>query len=110
MPHQSDRRQYARHRVSLSCTVDGVKTQRTLHVTDLSAGGCFIATRRPVAVGSEVTIRARLAGVELPLIGRVVRVEQGRGFGIEFGNLSSDTRYLLEEFLMRAPTPRAAAS
>jgi len=85
--------------------VDGVTTSGTMQVTDLSAGGCFIATRDHVAADSEVTIRAKFAGVELVLPGRVVRAQPGRGFAIEFGNLPSDTRYLLEHFLTRAPNP-----
>jgi hypothetical protein len=101
---QSDRRQYARQSVTLPCRMDGV-TSGTMQVTDLSAGGCFIATPELITAGSEVTIRAKVAGVELALTGRVVRLQPGRGFGIEFGNLPSDTRYLLEHFLTRAPAP-----
>ena len=50
-------------------------------------------------------IHAKLAGIELPLTGRVVHVKPARGFAIEFRNLTSDVRYLLEQFLTRVPTP-----
>jgi PilZ domain-containing protein len=89
----------------LPCRVDGVTTNGTMHVIDVSAGGCFIATRAAVATGAEVTVRAKFAGVELALPGRVVHVHPERGFAIEFGNLPSDTRYLLEHFLTRATAP-----
>ena len=89
----------------LPCRVDGVTTSGTMQVTDLSAAGCFIATRDSVAAGSEVTIRAKFAGVELALTGRVAHVRPERGFAIEFGHLPSDTRYMLEQFLTRVPTP-----
>jgi len=89
----------------LPCRVDGVTTSGPMQVTDLSAGGCFIATRDSVAKGAEVTIHATFAGVVLALPGRVVHVQPERGFAIEFGNLPSDTRYLLEHFLTRAPAP-----
>ena len=102
---QSDRRKYARQSVMLPCRMDGVTTSGTMQVTDVSAGGCFVATRDPVAAGSEVTIRAKFAGVELALTGRVAHVKPGHGFAIEFGNLPSDTRYMLEHFLTRAPDP-----
>ena len=102
---QRDRRRYARQSVMLPCRVEGVTTSGTMQVTDVSAGGCFIATREPVADGSEVTVRAKFAGVELSLAGRVVHVQPGRGFAIEFGNLPSDTRYLLEQFLTRVTDP-----
>jgi hypothetical protein len=98
-----DRRQSARLAVSLPCRIDGATTSGAMQVTDLSAGGCFIATRESVEAGSAITIRARMAAVELALSGRVVRVKPGQGFAIEFGSLASDTRNLLEEFLTRAP-------
>ena len=102
---QSDRRQYARQSVMLPCRVDGVTTIGTTHVIDVSAGGCFIATRASAATGEEVTVHAKFGGVELALTGRVVHVQPPRGFAIEFRNLPSDTRYLLEHFLTRAPAP-----
>lgn len=102
---QSDRRQYARQSVMLPCRLDGVTASGTMHVIDVSAGGCFVATRTSVSAGAEITVRANFGGVELALVGRVVHVRPGRGFAIEFGNLPSDTRYLLEQFLMRAPAP-----
>ena len=99
----SDRRQYVRQSVKLPCRVDGVTTSGLMQVTNLSAGGCFIATRGPVAAGSEVTVHAKCGGVELALTGRVVHAQPGHGFAIEFEKLSSDTRDLLEEFLRHAP-------
>ena len=104
-PSQADRRKYARQAVSLPCRVDGVTTSGTMQIQDVSAGGCFIATRDAVASGTEITIHAKLPGATLTLPGRVVRVKPGRGFAIEFGNLASDTRYLLEQFLTRVLTP-----
>src|SRR5687768_8413029 len=95
---QSDRRQYARQSVMLPCRVDGVTTGGTMQLIDVSAGGCFIATRASVATGAEVTVHAKFAGVELALPGRVVHVRPERGFAIEFRNLPSDTRHLLEHF------------
>ena len=102
---QSDRRQYARQSVMLPCRVDGVTTNETMQVIDLSAGGCFIATRALITAGSDITILAKVAGVELALPGRVVHVKPERGFAIEFLNLPSNTRYMLEHFLTRAPGP-----
>ena len=102
---QSDRRQYARQPVMLPCRLEGVTVSETTHVIDVSAGGCFIATRTTVPAGAEITVRANFGGIELALAGRVVHVRAGSGFAIEFGNLPSDTRYLLEQFLIRAPAP-----
>ena len=102
---QSDRRQYARQSVMLPCRLDGITTNGTTHVIDVSAGGCFVATRTSMTAGADIMVRANFGGVELALPGRVVHVRPESGFAIEFGNLPSDTRYLLEQFLMRAPAP-----
>ena len=101
----TDRRRYARQAVSLPCRVDGLMSTAAMQVVDLSAGGCFVATLNPLPAGADVTVRAKVGGIELPLKGRVVYVKAERGFAIEFGALASDTRYLLEQFLTRAVTP-----
>ena len=76
-----------------------------MQVIDLSEGGCLVAARHPVPAGSEITLHVNLAGIELPFTGRVVHVQRGRGFAVEFRNLPSETRQELEQFLATALTP-----
>ena len=40
-----------------------------MQLTDLSEGGCFIATSESLAMDSQVTIHAMLSGSEIPIIG-----------------------------------------
>lgn len=80
-----------------------------MQLTDLSESGCFITTSEAMAVGSQVTIYVTLSGDEIPIIGRVVRIQPGRGFAVEINVklLSQYSRQQLEQFLHQSP---AAAS
>lgn len=78
-----------------------------MQLTDLSESGCFIATSEPLSVGAQVTLYAVVSGDEIPIIGRVVRVQPGRGFGVEINVtlLSQYSRQTLEQFLRQPPAP-----
>jgi hypothetical protein len=69
-----------------------------MHLTNVSPGGCFVATSHEVAVGSSITLRTTISGAEVLLPGRVVRVHSGRGFGLAFNvaALSDAARQTLE--------------
>jgi len=98
-----ERRQHVRQAVLLPCRLDGV-TNAAMQVVDLSAGGCFVATRTAIPSGSQVTVYARLGGAEVPFTGRIVHVRSGRGFAMEFVDLASDSRLQLEQFLTLVTT------
>jgi len=105
-----ERRRYVRRPVVLKCRIDGVAASGSIHLTDLSERGCFIATSNPLPVGSQVTLYVTVSGDEIPLIGRVVRVQPERGFGVEINLelLSQFSQQVLERFLRQPvpPTPR----
>jgi uncharacterized protein (TIGR02266 family) len=81
--------------------------------TNISHGGMFINTRRPLGVGTEVRILIQLPSVEFPvrLMGRVTRVVGGdgqeavpgqvTGMGIEFTDVDVSKREQLEAFVRR---------
>jgi type IV pilus assembly protein PilZ len=78
--------------------------------TNISQGGMFINTRKPLPVGTEVRILIQLPMVEFPvgLSGRVTRVaemEDGSGvvpgMGIEFTDVDAGKRDQLETFVRR---------
>jgi Tfp pilus assembly protein PilZ len=54
-----------------------------MQLTNLSESGCFVAASEAVAVGTEVTLLVTVADTEIPVVGRVVRVQHGRGFAVE---------------------------
>ena len=97
----SERRKHVRKTVLLPCRVDGVTMSGTLQMIDLSAGGCFVATQETVIASTSVTIHASLGNVDVPLTGRIVHCQRGRGFAVEFENLSNASRKQLDAFLKR---------
>jgi hypothetical protein len=72
-----------------------------MRVTDLSEGGCFVATAAEFPRGLRMTLIAMIAGTEIILAGRVAHVQPGRGFGfqIDFDESPTGTRQRLGELL-----------
>ena len=78
--------------------------------TNISQGGLFINTRKPLPVGTPVSIIIQLPGEPFPssLEGRVTRVteldnQEGMvpGMGVEFTGLDAARRAELERFVQR---------
>ena len=87
----------------VSATVDGrwlgAAGGATCHVENISLGGCFVRTSAPSIEGMGV-IRFILGGkTSLTVAGRVVHAERGRGFGVQFRDMSQDVRVELERHL-----------
>ena len=96
MSQSAERRKHVRREVFIPCRLEG--SSAVMHLTDVSPGGCFVATSHEVAAGSPITLRATMSGKEVSLSGRVARVEPGRGFGlaINVADLNDDARQQLE--------------
>jgi uncharacterized protein (TIGR02266 family) len=78
--------------------------------TNISHGGLFINTRKPLPVGTDVKILVQLPGASFPfqLEGRVTRVTEFDnhanmvpGMGVEFLNVDDAKRRELEAFVAR---------
>jgi PilZ domain-containing protein len=101
----SERRKHARRTVLLPCRVESPTTSETMHLINLSEGGCLVACRGiAFPRGAQVTVHVKFEDVEIPLTGRVVHARDGWGFAVEFVNLTSDTRRHLEQFFAMQPT------
>ena len=83
MAQDTERRRHVRRAVLLQCRIEGTTVAGAMHITDLSESGCFIATSEALPVGSQVTLQIMVSGTDIPVIGRVVRVQSGRGFAVE---------------------------
>jgi hypothetical protein len=94
----TERRRYPRYGIQLDIEIDyGSQTMRGM-VTDISFGGMFIATESPLWVGAMFTARL-LMGEPLPVDCQVRRVVPGRGMGISFLKLSSESSNRLTKVL-----------
>ena len=81
--------------------------------TNISRGGLFINTRKPLPVGTSVKILVQLPGASFPfqLGGRVTRVTEYDnranmvpGMGVEFTEVNDDQRREIEAFVDRLKT------
>lgn len=90
-PEAGDRRQHSRHRVyRVEVKVATRDAFRASYLRDVSAGGIFVRSLKPLPCGTPVVIQLAVAGgAALHLPGEVARVEAG-GFGVRFGALSAE--------------------
>src|SRR5262245_11111281 len=103
-PPYRERRRHVRRPVLLNCRIEDTTIAAPLQLTDLSESGCFIATSHSLPLDSQITIYVTLAGDEIRIIGRVVRLVPGRGVGVEINVslLSQYGRLALEDFLRQS--------
>lgn len=67
---------------------------------DISLTGCYVSSLTSQPVGSEVTITLTTdAGTPLSLTGKVVSVDAGLGFGVEFVRLTDADLQQLQAWL-----------
>ena len=88
-------------------TVSGFITDWAVNI---SRGGLFINTQKPLPVGTHVQLIVSLPGTEFPfdMTGRVTRVNESHaapnqvpGMAIEFVDVDEEKRIRLEEFVER---------
>lgn len=86
-------------------------------MTNLSAGGLFVATEDPLPIGTPFNLRIRIerTGEEIPLPGEVVSINVGadlseakRGMGIRFAHLDDAQRACVHELYESALKKLAA--
>jgi len=73
---------------------------------NINEGGLFVETDNPPSLGASVELQFQIPGSDEPIqvMGRVVRVcdashREGPGMGIEFENLDSQSRDLINELV-----------
>lgn len=76
--------------------IESASGKREARISDVSEGGCFVDTIIIVRPGEEVTLTGKMDnGDELNVKGKVAYVLDGFGFGVEFVDLSDDSRSLI---------------
>jgi hypothetical protein len=95
-PRRSDRYDFA---ATAQLKELGSWKEQVLVTRDLSAGGCFVKTTAPLAKGSRVRIHIEHAGAEFTAIARVTDNVTSEGMGVEFIEMESTDRAILEKWL-----------
>lgn len=85
----------------VDCRVEGASGRHEIRLTDLSPGGCFVDTAMSFPAGMLITLHAMLGESEVALIGRVVPVSSGSGFGFAIDLEATDpsARERLEAYI-----------
>lgn len=86
----SERRAGRRHKVNLRVNMTrGESPEVEGHVTNLSAGGCFVESDTTVSEDDLVKLRLNIPGRgDLTIWGNVVFNDKGKGFGLRFSAFS----------------------
>jgi PilZ domain len=95
-PRRSDRYSFA---ATTEVRDLGSRNEQVLITRDLSSGGCFVKTAMPLPKGSRIRVRIEHAGAEFSAIGRVTDNVTAEGMGVEFIEMESRDRAILEKWL-----------
>jgi hypothetical protein len=108
----ADQRRFPRLDVPIDGTWDGASGLRTVRVTSLSLGGCFVDGLGDPSMGERTSVTLRFGdGTTLCLPGDVVYRDRVQGFGVRFCELAAEE----EAWLIRGlqlhglPDPRGGA-
>jgi uncharacterized protein (TIGR02266 family) len=102
----AERREHARQKVSrVEVRVASKESLRASYLRDLSLGGLFVRSQKPLPVSTAVVIELAVeAQAPLRLRGEVVRHETNadgtfRGFGVRFSTVDLETKVALEAII-----------
>lgn len=108
-----DRRQHERQRTfRVEVKLATPELYRASYLKDVSHGGIFVRSQKPLAMGTRVVIQLVVADRVASLPGEVVRVQEGQGFGVRFDQLSPQQRADVDALVsqQQASKPEVAIS
>jgi type IV pilus assembly protein PilZ len=105
-PHGVERRRWERAELVVRVDYKTVDELFSEFARNINEGGLFVETDTPPALGASVALEFQIPGSDEPIqvMGRVVRVcdeshREGPGMGIEFENLDTQSRDLINELV-----------
>ncbi|MFT3709695.1 MAG: PilZ domain-containing protein [Archangium sp.] len=108
----AERREHERRKVlKVEVRVASTEAFRASYLRDLSLGGLFVRSKKPLPLGTAVVIELLVATLEpVRLHGDVVRLENDkdgnpRGFGVKFSDVDATTQASLKQIIAAARAP-----
>lgn len=101
---QVERRQYRRAQIVTQVRCESLGREELLVTRDISVGGLFLHSAKPLPSGVDISLSFRLAAGAsiISCRGTVVNSIVGRGMGVEFRDLDESARHALEIFVDEA--------
>ena len=95
-----ERRQHKRHATTASIFIDGYPVGE-LRAADLSQGGIFVRTTRPMGLSANIRLEIVVpeSSLRLEMAGEVVHSLPGLGMGIRFTEISEQVFARLDAYL-----------
>jgi len=95
-------RKHERSSFLTEIVLESASGKREARISDVSEGGCFVDTIVTVRPGEEVLLKSKLDSHEqLAVKGKVAYVLDGFGFGVEFVDLSDESRDAINKILKK---------
>ena len=101
-----ERRAHPRRTAPMDGFWRGASGDSQCRIADVSWGGCFVETVSDPVVGEATVITVQTPSGLIELPSRIVSVERGIGFSVEFQTLSERHRQALSS-LLGEPSPPA---
>jgi hypothetical protein len=98
-----EHRRYKRVKHPFTGIWRGASRDGECRISDLSAGGCYVQTMAMPAIGESTVISIDVFGHQFTFTGRIVYVERGMGFAIEFTDMPDSEREHLNQLLETLP-------
>jgi hypothetical protein len=92
-----DRREHRRVSVSNGLLLEGAVNKHPIKVKNISLGGCYVETSIEVKIGVLQVIELPIPDAGMVFFsGKVVHIEPGLGFGMEFSYMPESKRAVLQ--------------
>lgn len=86
----AERRQHERIVKLFEGRWQGASGSGDCRIADLGVGGCFIQTLAMPAIGEKTVVTVKIGAHELPFHGKILYVESGMGFAVQFQDIPKD--------------------
>lgn len=94
-----EKRKTERKKLIVDVHFEGGEATGIANTTDISIGGLFLRTNAEFEIGGQILMRLTFGGKEIILNGIVIYSEYGKGFGINFQNLTGEKEAILRKEL-----------
>jgi hypothetical protein len=106
---KTERRKHQRHLRPFEGTYSGASGSTRCRITDISIGGCFVQSLAGPNPGEATVVTVLIGNHSLAFPGKVVYVDSGMGFAVQFSNIPQAELDELSRLLAAFEASKASA-